>query len=402
MTIASPTFNSKRIHSLDSIRGFALLGILIMNIQAFAMPEAAYLNPTAYGDFTGVNKVVWLVSHVFFDSKFMSLFSMLFGAGILLFCNNLVERGKKPFGIHYRRMFWLLLFGFIHAHLIWSGDVLFTYAMCGFILYSFYQRTIKTLWVVGISLLAIGWGLLEMTQFSLAYLSEEELTELNNDWSPTLEATHSKLAAMTGLWQEQFSLRTENAWLMQTVGFAYFGLWRVGGLMLIGMALFKQGLFTGALSTKDHISKILFYFLIGFGFTLYGLNFNIDNEWSLFHSQFRGYQFNYIGSVFVALGYAHSLALVIQKQWLTTAMIHLAYVGRMAFSNYIAQSLICTFIFYGFGLGLFGSIERWQQLVIVFAVWCVQIIGSKLWLTHFRFGPLEWVWRGLTYWRRPI
>jgi uncharacterized protein len=393
--------SNTRIQSLDIIRGFALLGILVMNIQSFAMPEAAYTNPTAYGDFNGINKLVWMVSHLLFDSKFMALFSMLFGVGILVFSDNLVARGNKAFATHARRMFWLLLFGFIHGHLIWSGDILFMYAACGFVFYSFRNRTIKTLWIVGIIFLTIGWGFTELIQVSLNYMTPDEVADMATDWAPTREETSSKLLSMTGVWSQQFSLRTENAWFMQTFGVLYYGLGRVGGLMLIGMALYKQGLFTGRYAPSDLLKKGLVNLLIGFSFTIYGLFFNFQHDWAFSYSQFRGMQFNYIGSVFVAIGYAQLLALVVQKQWFAAVTKRLAYVGRMAFTNYISQSIICTFIFYGFGLGLFGSVERWQQLLIVLCIWALQLTWSPLWLESFRYGPLEWLWRTLTYWQKP-
>ena len=117
----SPIDSTDRIRSLDILRGFAILGILIMNVQSFSMIEAAYLNPTAYGDFTGVNKWIWIISHVFADNKFMSIFSMLFGAGIILMSFKIEDAGKKPAGFHYRRIFWLLLFGLVHSYLFWYG-----------------------------------------------------------------------------------------------------------------------------------------------------------------------------------------------------------------------------------------------------------------------------------------
>ena len=133
----SPIEISDRIASLDVLRGFAVLGILVMNIQAFAMPMAAYFNPTAYGDLSGVNFFTWLVSYLFVDQKFLSMFSLLFGAGICLFADRVEARSGRSAGLHYRRMFWLLLFGLVHAYFLWSGDILVTYALCGSVLFFF-------------------------------------------------------------------------------------------------------------------------------------------------------------------------------------------------------------------------------------------------------------------------
>lgn len=123
-----PVAPSERIVSLDVLRGFAVLGILIMNIQSYAMPGAAYFNPMAYGDLTGLNKWVWILSHIFADQKFMTLFSILFGAGIVLMTGKVEARGQRSAGLHYRRTFWLFIIGMMHAYLLWHGDILVTYA----------------------------------------------------------------------------------------------------------------------------------------------------------------------------------------------------------------------------------------------------------------------------------
>ena len=129
MPTLQPTVQQERIQSLDVLRGFAILGILIMNVQSFAMPGAAYLNPMAYGDLTGPNKWVWILSHLFADQKFMTIFSILFGAGVVLFSESAEKKLGKSAGLHYRRTFWLLLIGLFHAHIIWYGDILVSYAL---------------------------------------------------------------------------------------------------------------------------------------------------------------------------------------------------------------------------------------------------------------------------------
>ena len=126
-----PVDQTERINSLDVLRGFALLGILVMNIQAFSMVGAAYMNPTAYGDLTGANYWVWYVSHLLFDQKFMALFSALFGAGIVLMWRRAEAKSRRATGLHYRRTFWLMVFGFVHAYGVWAGDILFVYSLCG-------------------------------------------------------------------------------------------------------------------------------------------------------------------------------------------------------------------------------------------------------------------------------
>ena len=154
-----PVLPSERILSLDVLRGFAILGILFMNIQSFSMIEAAYINPTAYGDLTGINKWVWIISHIFTDQKFMTLFSLLFGAGIILITDRADLKGISAAGLHYRRTFWLLLIGLIHAYLLWHGDILVIYAMCALIVYAFRKLSPKKFLIyvlITISILIFG------------------------------------------------------------------------------------------------------------------------------------------------------------------------------------------------------------------------------------------------------
>ena len=138
----TPTQVHERIQSLDIIRGIAILGILIMNIQSFSMPGSAYSNPMAFGDLDGINKWVWIISHVFADMKFMNIFSILFGAGIILVTSKSEMKTGKSAVLHYKRTIWLLIIGLFHAHLIWYGDILVIYALCAFILYPLDRKSV--------------------------------------------------------------------------------------------------------------------------------------------------------------------------------------------------------------------------------------------------------------------
>jgi len=145
----------ERIDSLDTLRGFAVLGILVMNVQSFSMPEAAYINPTAYGDLGGGNGWAWLLSHVLADGKFMTIFSMLFGAGILLFTERAASRGDAPARLHVRRMLWLVVFGLAHAYLLWYGDILVAYGICGLLVYPLRRLRPSRRLVLGLAVMAV-------------------------------------------------------------------------------------------------------------------------------------------------------------------------------------------------------------------------------------------------------
>jgi uncharacterized protein len=173
-TALQPVAEKERIVSIDALRGFALLGILYMNIQAFSMVSAAYMNPTAYGDLHGANYAVWLAGHLLADLKFMSIFSMLFGAGIFLMTSHIEASGQRPTRLHYRRMGWLMLFGLLHGSLLWYGDILYDYALCGMLVFLFRKRRPRTLIITGIILFSVAPLLLYGYGYSYAQMSAQE------------------------------------------------------------------------------------------------------------------------------------------------------------------------------------------------------------------------------------
>lgn len=395
--LSGPTVQSERILSLDVLRGFAVLGILVMNIQAFAMIGGAYFNPTAYGDFSGLNYLVWLLSHLLADMKFMGIFSMLFGAGMILMAERLEASGRKPAPIHYRRTFILLLFGLAHAWLIWTGDILYTYAMCGFLVFLFRKRPPKALITLGLISIAVASIISIAAQFSLPYWSAEQLAGQAKFWAPTEPQALHELEAYRGSWGAQNEVRFATAAIMQTGSFLFALSWRAGGLMLVGMGLFKLGVFGAALPARVYRKMILWALVLGLPLSGLGVWYHITTGWELERGFFGGMQFNYWGSLFTMLGWVGIVMLFCQRwsgSWLHRS---LASTGQMALTNYLMQTFICTTIFYGHGFGFFGSVERTGQILIVVGVWAVELLWSPWWLARFRFGPFEWLWRSLTY-----
>lgn len=389
----------QRLSSLDLLRGIALLGILLMNMQSFAMPGAVYLNPTAFGDLTGINWYLWSFYHIFADQKFMSLFSMLFGAGVLLFCQNVENEGRSPASLHYRRTFWLLVFGLIHGYLFWYGDILFSYAMCGFLIYLLRKKSIKTLLWISVVLLLLSSLYSLFMGFSLPHFPEEALTDLREAWSPEEDKLLEEIAAYTGTFGRALHFRVEETFFMQTYVFLTYFIWRATAMMLLGMALFKSGFFHLTWSKRAYQKLFFICMPLGLSLIIWGLLQNSQQAFSLEFSMFIGNQFNYWGGILVALGYAALVMLWANSDRLQAMKQRLKAVGKTAFSNYILHTLICTTIFYGYGMGLFAELDRLNQLVIILAIWFLQLWMSPLWLRHYKFGPLEWCWRSLTYWR---
>ncbi len=342
----APVAPSQRILSLDILRGFAVLGILIMNIQSFSMIEAAYINPTAFGDLTGINKWVWMLSHVFADQKFMTIFSILFGAGIVLFTEKAEIKGKNAAELHYRRTFWLLLIGMVHAYVFWHGDILVTYALCSIIAFLFRKKRPTTLLI---------FGLLTVSGASLIYLffgwtvkfwPPEAIQNSMASWKPGVEMIQRELTALRGgLISQMLNHRIASSIKFQTFIFLIWNGWRAGGLMLIGMALYKWGVLSAQRSRIFYLQLLVIGYAIGLTTVIYGMVQNFRADWSLEFSMFLGWQFNYWGSIFVSLGHISLVILFYRMLNFKGISERLAAVGRLALSNYLAQTLICTTIF---------------------------------------------------------
>ncbi len=383
-----------RIIALDVLRGFALLGIPLMNVQSFAMVGQAYLNPTAYGDLTGVNLWVWVFSHCFADQKFMTLFSMLFGASILLITSKYETKGISSLGVHYRRNFWLLIIGLLHAYLIWYGDILAPYAVCAFIIYPFRKLSTQTLFILGITVFSIG-SLLEMfSGINLLNATTDTLQSMSGGWNPTSHQIQSEINAYQGTYLSQLSQRAHTALMMETTYFIHHFFWRICGLMLLGMSFFKSGFLTGKLKSIQYKKIALIIGIPSFLIIISGILFNFWHDWDVQYAMLLGSQFNYWGSLGLAMTYACVVILLCQYNVSDLITDKLSAVGRMALSNYLFQSTMMAIIFYGFGF--FGEVERAHQLLIVIALVSIQLWYSPIWLRYFHYGPMEWVWRSLT------
>ena len=225
-----PTRRRERIPSLDLLRGFALLGILIINIQVFSMISAAYLNPTAYGDLSGVNGWVYILSHVLADQKFMTLFTILYGAGIVLMTSRAEACGTSSAGIHYRRTFILLVIGLLHAYLLWAGDVLVSYALCALAVFPFRKLSPKTLLTLGLCSVLIASLIFLFTGLSLGYIPPDAIAGMMDNWKPSAELVQEEVTTYRSGWLKQMEDRVDTALFFQTKGFLLWGFWRILGL----------------------------------------------------------------------------------------------------------------------------------------------------------------------------
>jgi uncharacterized protein len=398
-TRPGPVLERERILALDLLRGFAVLGILVMNIQGFAEIFAAYQNPMAYPhSLEGGDYWVWLFSHLFADEKMMAIFCMLYGAGLVLLTSRIEARAQRPWPIFLRRSFWLLIFGLMHAYLLWSGDILVTYATCGVLVYPFRNLAPKRLLAIGLVVVGVASVLALAGGWSMQFWSAKQVTDFNREvWQPTAQQTAAQIAGYRGGWLAQMPFRAEESFITETSGLLFSTLWRAGGLMLVGMALYKLGLLTGSLSVRFYRNLGIAGALFGLPLIAYGVHRIFQEQWSARYSFFIGSQFNYWGSLGVSLAWICLLMIASKTPHLRGVVKLLAASGRMTFSNYILESLLCTLIFYGHGFGLFAKVSRGQEALVVLAVWIVVVVFSRLWMQRFNFGPLEWLWRSLTY-----
>jgi uncharacterized protein len=396
-TLNAPVSLKERIGSLDVLRGFAVLGILLMNSVCFSMVLAAYENPSVYDDLTGGGWWTWLTLHLFTDQKFMTIFSVLFGAGVCIFMERAEAKAHDAWQLQLSRMGWLLFIGLVHAYLIWYGDILVSYAVAGVVIAFVRKWKPRTLLLLGLfSTIGITLCINFLFGLMFSYWPPELLEEMRSSSDLTSQQNVSEIAAYTGSWFDQLSHRVPMSLMMHLFFVPMFIFWRAVGLMLIGMALYRWGILSAKQSVKFYVTMVIVGLLVGLPLIGVGVWQKSINGWDpLMH--FIDGNWNIVGAVFVAGAWIGLVMLVCKNQWFPFARKALAAVGRMALTNYIGQSLICTYLFYGHGLGWFGQVGRVQLLGIVAAIWIFQIIFSLVWLRFFRFGPLEWAWRSATY-----
>ena len=395
-----PVSTTERLESLDVLRGFALLGILAMNIRAMAAPFGAYMYPTALWDYEGTSRAAYLFTSIVFDLKMMGLFSMLFGAGVLLYSAKPTESGKAPRGLWFRRMFWLLVIGLVHAYLIWDGDILVPYALCGMLLL-WWTRRLPAWGLLALSalLLAIGAGLVIGQGLQWNSMPEDERAFALSFWMPTREQAQAQLAVLLGNYTDIVRHRAPFVLMAQTMYFVFFFFWRCAGMMLLGMALYKYGFLDGKRSGGAYALTALVCIPVGLALASYGVR-ELERIAYAMPARTRADVWNYIGASFASVGYAAAILYLISRDAFTSLRKRLAAVGQMAFSNYLFHSIATSVLFLGWGFGLAGRFDYAEQLLVVAAIWIVQLLVSPLWLSRFRFGPAEWLWRSLTYWKR--
>jgi len=426
LTPAAPVTQSERIPVLDSLRGMAILGILIMNIVAFSGSVLLGSDPSINNE-TGLNYYLWYIMYGVFNGTQRAFFSILFGAGIILFISRQEKRldGLAPADYFFRRQLWLILFSLIDVYLLlWDGDILLEYACFGLLLFVFRKLPPKTLLIAaGIclvfavardnrdlykqkTLISKGEALAaaDTTQIKLTPLDKEAIGKMEGIKKRSTQ--ESKLAHVAednihgrGDYATVYEYRVDS-YIHFMNALMYLQLWDVLTCFFLGMALFKTDILTGKASIKVYAGMALIGLPLGIFLSYLRINNSITYNFNGFeiakHTYMQIYQ---IDRILRSLGLLGVVMLMYRSGWFKGFFTILAPVGQMAFTNYLGQSLICGLIFNGFAFGLFGMLERYETYFVVLGVWVFQIIFSNIWMRFFLSGPLEWAWRSLTYWK---
>ncbi|WP_299329249.1 DUF418 domain-containing protein [Parasphingopyxis sp.] len=401
-----------RFVSLDVVRGIAVMGILLMNIVAFAMPPGAYFTPIAYGGDSPADIAVWATNFVFSDGKMRGLFSVLFGASMLIVIQSAEAKDENPALTHYSRMSWLLFFGALHAYAIWHGDILMLYAIIGSIAFFFRKMETHRLVVLGLILIVmhailfglLTWSLWMLREAAAAPGADAELirqwTEFEAQFGPIPpDKLAEDLARYRGDYVGILSYRLGPG-ITEPIMANFTAAIETLGLMLLGMAGLKSGFLTGQWERAAYVRCIKIGYLIGLPLMM-ALAFGIIASG---FDPITAFALDFTGQVLVnpAIILAHAALILywVKSSAGSAFMDRVAAVGRAAFTNYLGTSIVCTTIFYGYGFGLYGELSRPALYIVVLGVWALMLLWSKPWLDRFRYGPLEWLWRTLA--RREI
>jgi uncharacterized protein len=340
----------------------------------------------------------WRITHLLFDQRFMTIFCVMFGAGIALLAERPTRPGVSAAGRHYRRMGWLLALGMVHAYGIWYGDILANYAVCAMIIWPLRRLANGWLCAIAGALIVVPPLIMAALALVIGFAPESMIPKIMASWAPPPDLVAEEIAAMRGGWLEQMPVRAANAALMQFGIFFMWALWRTTALMMLGIVLYRSGFLSALWRARTYALLAIVGSVIGIALTGAGIVRAERADFTGTSMITTWMNWNYFGSLFGALGWASAIMLLAQAARPVRLLAALEAVGRTSLSNYLLQSVICTLIFYGHGLGWFGHLDRVQLWGVVLAVWALQIALTLLWLRVAAVGPVEWAWRSLAAW----
>lgn len=403
-----PIASTARIQAMDVLRGYALLGILLMNMEGFVGPLMASisgLNPTLTGADAWVDSLIF----IFVQGKFYTLFSLLFGMGFAVMMQRALASGRPFAGIYLRRTIVLLMIGLIHAIFIWAGDILVSYALVAFALLLFFRNTPQTRlpkWGIFFALLPgalmIVFGLLT----DLAKMNPEVAAQIAKSGAAQQMMMDGSIASErtaygSGSYMDAIAQRWETLKMM--MGFLVFFGANILGMFLLGAWFVRSGAISRPNDFSSLYSKLRWLaFPAGLAMVVWAFWMQPTKSMAEMSLQSGFVEFlHFTGSLLMCLGYVAWVIKGLQSSSISPRLALLAPAGRMALSNYLTQSIVCTLIFYSYGLGYFEQLPRAWQLPFAVAFWSLQLLLSRWWLARYTMGPAEYVWRWLTYGKQP-
>ena len=383
------------------------MGILVMNIVAFAMPFPAYATRQPMAATAAINLASWLFNFLIFDGKMRGLFSILFGASTLLVIERATASGRGGTRAHYARMIVLLGFGLVHFYFIWFGDILALYAISGMVLYFFRNKSPRSLvrWAVAFLSLsflyfaAIGLTGLVAGTDAVDARTSSEFMEARRTIEGEVGASSPKIASDFQLYRSDYPTIVESRLIGRTLEpfMSFFGFgFETLGLMFIGMALFKSGMLTGQWEVARYRKWAIRSALIALPPLMFLAWWQLSADFDAVRVFLGFLALSMPFDVLLAVGWAAAIIWWVKVGPLPAIKVRVAAAGRMAFTNYLATSIVMTSIFYGYGGNLFGEVGRASLWLFVLGMWALILAWSKPWLDRFHYGPFEWLWRSLS------
>jgi uncharacterized protein len=403
MTIITPP--PPRIATLDILRGVAVMGILVMNIVDFGSPQQAMLTPHWRGQASGTDLWAWTLSFIFVEGKMRGLFSLLFGASMLLVIERAEAAGLSGETVHKRRMAWLLLFGLAHFFLVWRGDILSHYAVVGMVAYLLHDQEPRALFKLALAMFLLDFILAALIFGSPVLLqlaaaapgADADTLRQSQEVAAAMASAPSDIAKDIALHQGSYWRIVRHQlgnWYEPVAQVILFGPETLG-LMLLGMWGLKRGFLSGEW-TKARYSKVA---MIGFAVAIPAYALLALGVRQMAYAPSATLAASLVGgAVFrpiMTLAYAALIILLAARSQDGAIARRIGAAGRAAFTNYLGTSIAATFIFYGWGLGLYGTMDRLQLYLAAGALCVVMLLWSKPWLDRYRYGPFEWLWRSL-------
>jgi uncharacterized protein len=402
----SPLKKSDRIELIDALRGFALFGILMVNMHLMYEPMTQIILG-AKPDASVIHIIAESFIKFFFEGKFYVIFSLLFGFGFFIILNKSKDNINSVLSIFRRRLFFLFLFGLVHISLLWAGDILLFYSLFGFVLILFRKSSDKKIikWAVALALIPT----ILISLLTLAVTLGSQIPEVKAEMDVQFQGSAAAMKELvekatqvysTGSFREIVSMRIEE-YLTLLVGSLMSFYPVVLAMFLVGFLVARRGIITNYMNHL-HLFRKIFWWGLGVGVLtsfLYTVSYRyavlmIPDGWSLLASSMHTF-----GGISLGLCYIAGITILFIKGKSGLWIKYFVPIGRMALTNYLLQSIITALLFHSYGFALFGKVEVWQGIVLTVIIFVLQILFSRWWLNRFQFGPFEWLWRSLTYFK---